>query len=545
MKQVQALFVAFLEGDLVQSPEHLGIGYMVANLRKYGFSASVVEVGAPSLGEAAGKIVEMRPLFVGMSITTAGIGLAGKLASRLKGESKTTMIHLCAGGPVPTVMGRGFFGVTGLSGFDSCVRGEGETAVVEIMIALARGAKVQGIKGVVLKEDERDDCHTPAPPLDELPWAARDQLERANKYPYLRVLSGRGCTSRCSFCNAPNAANNPRGKRLWRGRSPHDVVEELSHLNKAYNMDTFDFVDSTFDEPGGGRIGKGRIALIAEGIIAKGLKIYYNINTQACNWREEDKGLIGLLHCSGLEKVLIGAEAGNDRCLGLFGKRSNTADNARAIQLFREHDVYVAIGFIMFHPYLMWEDVGENAVFLKENIGHNLRRFCTRLELYPGTRIVRGIGDDGLLHPRYYKTLDPYAYDFRDAGIKRMAGIMASIIGAPDGFPELETPPLAFETFDITVHTYLSRFRRACGGNYEALAILEKGIAEIESERASLAAFNYELFMEVAEAARHGRDMPEGLRERVWTRFSEAIKQIKILQLRAGMALRRFSRGAA
>src|SRR6185295_2853946 len=170
--------------------------------------------------------------------------------------------------------------------------------------------------------------------LDELPFAARDQFRaHGNRLEYLRISTSRGCVARCAFCSAPHVGNRVQAGKAWRGRSVGSVRDELGELVDRYGYRTFDFVDSTFEDPDGGAIGKARIAAIANGIIERDLDIYYNCCMRAENWSDDDRELLELLARSGLEKVNVGIESGNEWELRLWDKRATVDDNIRMIRL--------------------------------------------------------------------------------------------------------------------------------------------------------------------------------------------------------------------
>ena len=136
-----------------------------------------------------------------------------------------------------------------------------------------------------------------------------------------------------------------------------------------------------------GEEGKKRIGEIANEIINRKLNIYYNCCFRAENWKDEDRPLLDLLIQSGLEKVNIGFESGNDRGLKILNKRARMADNWKVIEVLRDFpDIYITFGFIMLHPYSTMEDLADNAKFLyKTGIGQVIRHYFWQLEVYPGT----------------------------------------------------------------------------------------------------------------------------------------------------------------
>lgn len=541
--------VVLLDGDLVQTPEHLGVSYLLAVLRRQGVDCRLFAIEPGREAEALDALERCQPRIVGVSLTTVNLPRAVSLGEQLRhrlGEN----CHLVVGGPIATFLGDRLLRLPQWSFVDSMVRGEGEQAFAALVERVLADEPPAGIPGVTTRG------HEPTFPLvvavddlDALPWPARDQLQERHasggRFPYVRISTSRGCTSRCTFCNAPHAGNNLAKRKGWRGREPEDVVDELAHLMETYGVDTFDFVDSTFEDPGGRALGKGRIRRIAELILERDLHLYYNICSQAKNWHDEDRDLLSLLFRSGLEKVLIGIESGSDRVLKQFRKSSTVEDNHRALGLFRRHGVYVAFGFIMFQPYSQWQDLEDNAAFLQTQMGHNLRRFLTRLELYPGAEIVHQLEADGLLDDDYWETLRPFAYRYADPKIGAMATNVNRLFGSDylhQGSIGREPSVFQFETFDITLHTYISRLQRQHMDQPGTSELIGDHVALIDGVKDELADYNAALFRRFLDAAPHGGlDGGElsALSEEMEQRYAAAMEHLRSLQLRLGMNLRR------
>lgn len=539
---VTCVLMVLLDGDLVQTPEHLGVSYLAAVLRRAGHSCVLVDIPATDDEQAVERLVALRPKVVGISLTTVNLPRAIALGQKLR-AALGPEIHICAGGPIATFMGNALLKIDAWSFLDSIVRGEGEPVIVPLVEAVLRGTSVADVPGVIVPGQTA--LHSPvvaAEGLDTLPFPARDQLEALNgRVPFVRISTSRGCTSYCTFCNAPHARNNLAKRKVWRSRHPEDVVAEIEHLIRTYHVDTFEFVDSTFEDPGG-KVGKDRVRRIAELLLERDLRVFYHTCSQAHNWTDTpgDHELLSLLFRSGLEKTLIGIESGSDRSLKLFKKRSSTEDNRRALWLFRTHGVYVAFGFIMFHAYSEWEDIENNVAFLLENFGHNLRPFLTRLELYPGAEIVHQIESDGLLDPEYWTTLRPYAYRYVNPEVGRMARLINSLFGQAhveqSGITH-EPSVFAFEAFDSALHTSISRLLRSHADNPTCLVLIREHGARLEEEKASLTQFNGDLFYDMIHRARTGGDLPNELPKQVEQRYAQAINRIRALQLRLGIQL--------
>ncbi|HEX2925539.1 MAG TPA: cobalamin-dependent protein, partial [Ruminiclostridium sp.] len=385
---MQIALVVVLGGDLVRSTEHVGIGLLSSCLRSSGHTVRVVEVSKAEVDNGAHTELE-EGNFDMMGFTTSCINMSDvlKVADCVKKASPKT--HIFLGGHMAT-----FWGEKILKEYpqvDSIIYGEGEATVVELTEALkSNGGNLSEIKsliyrdkcGVVIKNEVRPLI----PDLDQLPDPDRDQFELHNhSFQYLRISSSRGCLGRCGFCSSFVGRCQPGA--AWRGRSPKLVVDEIEGLVKKYNFHTFDFVDSAFEDPG--RIGKQRISAIAQEILDRNLEIFYNCCFRAENWDDtkENRDLLDILIRSGLEKVNIGFESGNQRGLTILNKRASINDNHRTLKLFADFpDIYITFGFIMLHPYSTAEDLQDNADFLfGTGIGQVIRHYFWQLEVYPGT----------------------------------------------------------------------------------------------------------------------------------------------------------------
>lgn len=564
-RPMRVCFPLLLDGDLVMSSEHLGVSYLMSILRNLGAECRVVEVrpapGADEQGIA--EIIEFAPDLIGLSLTTVTVSHAVGFGSALRSVLPKQVAFL-AGGPLATFLGSSLLTNPNWGFLDALVRGEGDVPLVRYVEAFWNHKDYSIVPSLSWRKPDGsvvdNPIGEPVPDLDMLPEPARDQFElNGGRLPYIRLATTRGCSARCTFCNAPHAGNKINPGKLWRARSSEKIVNEIERLYRKYNFNTFDFVDSTFEDPGGAPFAKRRIAEIAQGIIDRDLKIFYNCCMQAKNWKEEDRPLLDLLYRSGLEKVLIGIESGSQIGLDRWKKKSTVEDNKRAIGLLRDAGIYVAFGFIAYHPWSTFEEIRENNSFLREFMGHNLRRYTVRLELYPGAEVVDTLRQEGKLHANFDVSLNPLSYDFHDERVKQLATVSASLYGeryASDVVIEEEPAVFQFETYDIVMHTFISRLKRFHGGNPRGAAILHDGEAKAAAVWREMADFNHGLISDLTDRAERGTLDEQVARERrplVQSFYKEKLNQLRQVQLsismqmhRAGLNVRdiRFSKGA-
>lgn len=540
-------FVILLDGDLVMSPEHLGVAMMAAVLRRSGFGASIVEVPHGLEGEIVDRVVADSPSMVCFTLMSLNVASCASFSARLR--ERMPGVRIVCGGPAGT-----YAGVEVLEHnphVDVVAVGEGEPTVFELAQRTYLGESIADCLGICYRAEDGSLHRNPTRPLlhelDALPFAARDQLEaHGGRLEYVRISTTRGCVARCSFCSAPHTRNRVQSGKAWRARSVESVLDELTGVVERYRFRTFDFVDSTFEDPDGGPIGKGRVAKLARGILDRKLDIYFNCCMRAENWSDADHDLLEILAAAGLEKVNVGIESGVESELRLWDKRATVEDNVRIIRLLREHDIYLAMGFIQFHPYATIESITANARFLRDHAGHNLRRMTERLEIYPGTPIVVKLEADGLLGEDFQRTLGHFDYRFRDEKVGRLARHFAALYNDADyqerGAITEQSAVFRFETFNVVVATYLSRTRRAFRDRAGASQVLVEFREDVHAIKQQIGTFNYEFFMANVDdvlADRHEPDKRKRQIAELETYFTGQMNRIRNRQLRASRALAR------
>lgn len=479
-----------LGGDLVKSTEHIGVSYIAAYLRERQIEANIYEVKDIENSQ----IYEQLEQYDIVGFTSTCVTLANELKVAQKLKQRAPNILTVFGGHMATFGGKEI--MASYLEVDFIIFGEGEITFYELIKAInssnyseINGLMYRNTNGSVIKNPDRELIAN----LDDLPFPIRDQfIARYKRTHHIRVSTSRGCYGNCAFCSS-FVGRKQKGPR-WRGRSPQNVVDELEHLVKTYKFHTFDFVDSTFEDPGA--FGKKRIAEIANLIIERKLNIYYNCCLRAENWSEEDNSLIELLIESGLEKVNIGFEAGNDRGLEILQKNATMADNLRVLEVLGKYpEVYITFGFIMLHPYSAKQDLWDNAKFLYEtSIGHVIRHYFWQLEVYPGTSMEKRLIKDRLLKKDYEIADGMYKYKFLHHEMEFFSEAFHKFVGVQSIWD--------FEIFDIVIHTFINRLRRKYKNNdfYQSIEQFEKFVL---NERAAMAKFNYDFFLKLynSEAA--------------------------------------------
>lgn len=476
--------VAVLGGDLVRSAEHVGLGYIAACLREYQHEVCIMELTGSNAHENGDILLKRRFDMVGFTTTCVNMKLILDIAGLIK-EHDQSIITVC-GGHMAT-----FSGVEILSKYsqiDYIINGEGEITFSELVRCIDNNENPAVVKGIIYRENHQvkaNEDRELIKDLDILPFPARDQFEQhKGRLQYVRISTSRGCLGNCGFCSS-FAGRRQKGD-IWRGRSPKNVVDELERIVKKYNFHTFDFIDSTFEDPGD--MGKQRIREIAKEILDRELNIYYNCCFRAENWCADDKETLELLIQSGLEKINIGFESGNDRGLKILNKRATLRDNFTALNILKKYqDIYITFGFIMLHPYSKLEDILDNSAFLyNTGIGQVIRHYFWQLEVYPGTQMENRLIHEKLLKTEYRFEDGMYRYNFANPELEVLSVIFKEMLAVKSVWD--------YEIFDIIVHTFITRLRRKYN-KHPILEEIELFQEFVDYQRKQMADFNYEFAM--------------------------------------------------
>jgi len=315
---------------------------------------------------------------------------------------------------------------------DAVVLGEGEYTTAELIELLKEGSPDwQLIRGLAWLDENGKIVVNPHRPaiqdLDAMPFAARDGIQDeaydiVGKYMYdPRIATSRGCTSSCKFCTVNIHAKLQRAK-IWRGRSPINVVDEIQELVERYNVKLINLQDSSFDDPG--TLGPRRNRMFCEEILKRGLEISMKAYFRAQSIKDDHESieLYKLYKEAGIDVVIIGAEAGSDYELQLYGKDANLEDNYRSYRILNELDLFFNhFGFINFSPYSTLSSLRQNIQFLWDlQLFYRYSNVESTLILTPGAAMYDIMKREGRVLPRKHFWEIP-GYEFGSPLVLKLA----------------------------------------------------------------------------------------------------------------------------
>lgn len=215
--------------------------------------------------------------------------------------------------------------------------------------------------------------------LDGLPFPAWHHLnllkyfDGGKLYPYIDVISGRGCPNRCIFCLWPQVMQGLR----YRFRSPKNVVDELEYdikLCPQVLKGEFFFEDDTFT------VNKERAILICEEILRRDLKITFSVNARVDS---ADLEMFKIMKKAGCREMLVGFESGNQQILNNVNKNITLEQSREFMDLAKRTGLQVHGCFVIGLP-------GETEETAKQTINFALSLDCDTVQFsgavpFPGT----------------------------------------------------------------------------------------------------------------------------------------------------------------
>jgi radical SAM superfamily enzyme YgiQ (UPF0313 family) len=280
----------------------------------------------------------------------------------------------------------------GQGSIDVACIGEYDYTVSDIIKNYDRLSSVSGIvyynQGRVIRTAERPFVEN----LDELPFPAWRQLDLmkyfdgGKLYPYIDIISGRGCPNGCIFCLWPQVMHGAR----YRLRSPENVVDEIERdiklCPRVLRGGEFFFEDDTFT------VDKARAMRICEEVLRRGLKITFSVNARADNASPE---LFKFMKRAGCRELLVGFESGAQAVLDRMNKHIRIEQSRQFMEYARAAGLDVHGCFVIGLP-------GETEESAKETVDFALGLDLTTAQFsgavpFPGTAFFNECKSNGWL----------------------------------------------------------------------------------------------------------------------------------------------------
>lgn len=384
----------------IETP-HLGIAYLIANLRKHGYDAEIldlnirihnrdkekglwkseedvhwedqdslnrfVENNEAVLNSFVEEILSTGAQVIGFSVYNTTKRLSLELAKRIKQKDKSKII-ICGG--VMCFPKAAANWIIRESFIDGVVLGEGDEIIVNIMRSVEKTGKISFCPGIMYKDNDKViDCDFAEPIMDlnNLPFPdfSDFNIQLYDNPSQLPMLTSRGCPYQCVFCNTKLFWNK------YRSMSGERIFKEIKYqLDKYKNVHFFTFNDHTFNA----NI-KSLSRFLDLAIELKTGKGEKRDNYAQFSWKscavirdEMDRNIINKLKQSGCIELEVGIESASSRVRSLMKKPPDeTRIIERVIRDLSEAGIGVRANFMFGFPGETEEDFKETLEFLKRN----------------------------------------------------------------------------------------------------------------------------------------------------------------------------------
>ena len=296
---------------------------------------------------------------------------------------------------------------------DMVMVGQGEQILPLLARCLARGDGLDSVPNLWWKQGGRV-VRNPRReyPDFQMPRNLIEGYRRLDLTPYVhpqwghrRVIgyeSSRGCPFACAFCSISAVF-----ERRWYGLEAARVAGDIAWLKKQYDIDAVHFFDNNFF------IDRQRAADIARLFIERGLDIAWDGTVVAQQFVRFSPAEIDHLRESGLFRVILGGESGDEEVLRRIHKQHTNEQMLESVRICREYDLLPSLSFMVGFP---WDPAGDvrRTISLIEQI----KRIEPRTEIllflfspYLGTPLYEVAKDYGMVFPASLEGWAGFTYD--------------------------------------------------------------------------------------------------------------------------------------
>lgn len=308
---------------------------------------------------------------------------------------------------VPVILGGSGFSVfpeelMEHTGADYGIVGDGEKVLLELLHRLDRDLPFGDLPQVLKKGRRMDPRQIPHNLLDynSIPLSTIDQCIDFRPYRKRGVYSiqtKRGCALKCIYCTYPGIEGTN-----YRLREPDAIATEIEEATQRLGKVTFEFVDSTFNEP------KGQAEVICRAIIKR--KIRPRLRTMGVNPRNTSRELFELMLEAGFTQIDVTPDSASPSVIRNLQKGFTIADINRTTNLISEFNLPTMWFFLFGGPGETEETVEETRTFIRELVNEeDMVLMLAGLRIYPNTPLEKIALKEGkitsgesLFHPSPY-----------------------------------------------------------------------------------------------------------------------------------------------
>ena len=262
-------------------------------------------------------------------------------------------------------------------GADQVVMGEGE----EAMLAIANGEKSRVVHRPFIESLD-------SLPLPDYSFIEFERYIEVNnpfsmRMPVAGMQTSRGCPMDCCYCSA-----NGVWQRVWRAKSPWNVVNEMSMLVDLWGVREIHFLDDNI------AVNKDRLKNICREIIKRKLNVKWATPNGIPYWLLDEETL-DLMKESGCYRLTFGIESGDPKVRNYIGKNFSLQKAEEVISYANRIGIWTVTTNIIGFPYETGEQVQRTINFAKD-CGTDFACFFTLLP-HASSRVYQDFLREGLI----------------------------------------------------------------------------------------------------------------------------------------------------
>jgi len=358
----------------------IGLALIAAFLEENGYSVMILDANALGLQPEQIPSLLADINVVGLNAMTPTIGSATAIVRCLKKASPELTVIL--GGahatllPEETLMNN--------QGIDVIVRGEGENTIIKLLQALEHKQPLGDIPGISYRENGEvvsTPQNTENIDMDSLPFLAyhllpwdkyRPHPPHGRAYPFVSIITSRGCPYRCSYCSKPVFGSK------FRAQTPQRVVAEVKYYKERFGVGEIAFYDDVFT------LDKKRAYEIADGLIKGGVRVHWTCESRV---NLVDKELLRHIKEAGCYSIAYGIESASQEILNVLDKDVTLEQIAKAVTISQEVGLQTIGYFMLGSPGESVETIEETIQFAKD-LKLDFAQFAIATP-FPGTELYK------------------------------------------------------------------------------------------------------------------------------------------------------------
>jgi len=378
----------------------LGILYLATALEQAGINVSVLDQAAMgyTVNQTVSWIEKQKADLVGFSALVSSGRMAGLLSSKIKDRNPRTVTLV--GNHYATFNAERI--LTKYPSVDIVVRGEAEGTIVDLAKHIERGDDLKQVNGVAFRNKNKITLNPDRPllkDLDLLPFPNRRLLQAeyhciiagvsiAPKK-FTSIVSSRGCSYSCRFCNCTSLARN-----FWRARSATNTLDELKQL-KSEGYKQLIFVDDNFT------LNPKRVIELCRGMRKEKLDMEW-IAEGRVDVRSSE--MLREMVAAGLRVLYFGIENANQRLLDYYDKKATPEQAEKAVRAARKAGVDIIVGSFVIGAADETRKEIQNTINFAKRVPLDIPQFNI-LCAYSGNDIWNEFVEKGLLdEEKYWET---------------------------------------------------------------------------------------------------------------------------------------------